>query len=219
MCFSEYSFNKTVSIAQFPAEDVMAGTSIQIEGKTIEIRQMDDSYILAGDMEKINQMGKYGICVADRPLETNPAAPNQYFRKIHELLLHQYGTGAFLAWENNRIVGFINFHPDGLDLPAELCMQKDHPGLLKKIDEFLPKLSRFTLRIRCKSIAPEYRDKGIGKVLLNALLEWAKTHGYRELRILCPKQDQKFPARIFWEKLGFSAVHQEKDSVEMSRTV
>jgi GNAT superfamily N-acetyltransferase len=192
---------------------------IPFEDRVIEIRLMDDSYILCGDMRKFNLRGKYGICTADRPLIPQTSSPNRYFKKIHEVFMHRYGTGAFLAWDNNKVVGFINFHPDGIELPAKLCLQEDFPAVLKKLNDDFPHPSNISLRIRCVSLAPEYRKKGLAKALVSSVIDWAKRHGFREIRVRCPKSEWTIPPRFFWEKLGFSALFHKEGLVEMSIVV
>jgi GNAT superfamily N-acetyltransferase len=46
----------------------------------------------------------------------------------------------------------------------------------------------------------DHRDAGVGRVLMDAVVEWSRDHGYERLR-LAPTER----ARPFYERLGFVA--------------
>lgn len=85
----------------------------------------------------------------------------------------------FIAEENNRIVGGGGIFPtDGL--PADTC------ELVKMY------------------LLPEMRGKGIGKLLIDASLEFAKQAGYKRVYLETMKELAK--AVTIYEKLGFTVL-------------
>src|SRR5262245_799332 len=66
------------------------------------------------------------------------------------------------------------------------------------------------------AVVPNRRGRGLGEALLDALLERARSEGYRALSLSVPSDDEALLA--FYEKHGFARVHEDGgDSVTMRR--
>lgn len=68
---------------------------------------------------------------------------------------------------------------------------------LRKIDDGVGELKRMYLK-------ESYRQKGIGKMMLDAALEKARSIGYQKVRL--DTLDTMIPAMRFYEKNGFSKI-------------
>jgi hypothetical protein len=52
-------------------------------GQAVEIREMDESYVFAGDLTPNPHTGMPGCCTADRPIDPGAATPNPVFEEYH----------------------------------------------------------------------------------------------------------------------------------------
>jgi ribosomal protein S18 acetylase RimI-like enzyme len=87
--------------------------------------------------------------------------------------------------------------------------RRDHPGY-GFVDESTPELA--------VAVVPSRRGRGIGEALLAALVDRARTDGYRALSLSVPKDDAGLVA--FYEKHGFTRMREDGgDSITMRRSL
>ena len=67
------------------------------DGKSVVIKEMDESYIFAGDMKPNPHTGGLGYCTADGIIDPNTATPNPVFEEYHREAMRRYGQSAILA--------------------------------------------------------------------------------------------------------------------------
>jgi len=138
-------------------------------------------------------------------------------------LTRTYGACAIVARDGERIVGHLRFYPKtvcGMVDAGSLCLQQDYPaGPTDRFAETdFPPLSQIedkTLVVHCLMTGSTqqkdnpYQRKGIGSRMVTALIEWARTHGWRRIEA---DSFEDLPiiyeitgsaGHTFWEKLGF----------------
>ncbi|MEI7832188.1 MAG: hypothetical protein WCJ56_03185 [bacterium] len=97
----------------------------------------------------------------------------------------RYGACGVLALEDDLIVGKIRAYPQALfDLVADPCVQQEQtikPVLALNLDELPTREARPVLRLYCMQVAGGYSGRGIAGGMLDALIAWAKTSGWREI--------------------------------------
>lgn len=81
----------------------------------------------------------------------------------------------FVAENDNTVVGFVDFHH-----------RRDEQTTLYHI-----------------AVEPDKRRAGIGRALVEALVDDAREHGKSHVQLKCP---QDLPANTFYRRLGFSHV-------------
>ena len=87
-------------------------------------------------------------------------------------------TTIFVAESVNRIVGFVSFH----------CIPLFHAdGSLGRITSLV--------------VAPDYRQRGVGRLLVSAAEEFAWTHGCARVEVT--SGDHRPDAHSFYEHLGY----------------
>jgi len=62
------------------------------------------------------------------------------------------------------------------------------------------------LQIEAVRVSEKYRDKNIGEWMINAAIEYAKSHGASIIQLTTNKKRTR--AKKFYEKLGFEATHE-----------
>jgi GNAT superfamily N-acetyltransferase len=176
------------------------------DGREIVIKEMDESYIFAGDMRTNPHTGHLGCCTCDGPIDPNKAIPNQVFEAYHREAMRRYGQSAILAWHDDKVVGFINFHPLNASFDI-LCPQVDTPENKEKYQNIeWPDKASDTLRILCVDLAPSYRRMGLGTMLAETLIEWAPSWGFKKLHVGANENAWWIPCKPFWQRLGFVVV-------------
>lgn len=176
------------------------------EGKHVTIKEMDESYIFAGDMKPNYHTGGVGCCTADCAIDPKTAIPNLVFEEYHREAMWRYGQSALLAWHDEKIVGFVNFHPLNASFDI-LCPHEDTPENRKRFEEFKwPEEPSRALRIVCVDVAPGFRRNGLGTKLVEALIEWAPDWGFKRLHVGANENAWWMPCKPFWEKLEFEVV-------------
>ena len=141
-------------------------------------------------------------------------------------LIRTYKSCAMLAWDDDRVVGFLRFYPKALyDLEAAglMCLQQLHPNgpsamLTDRRFPPLGDLADRTLSVHClmtgspQQAENPYQRKGLGSRLVRALVDWATEQGwdaiestaYEEIPVLYEITGQA--GRRWWERLGFEMV-------------
>lgn len=123
-------------------------------------------------------------------------------------VLARFGCCGFVAWYENKIVGYNNF------FPREIASEIKFYGWGTEND-VVPK----TLVHNCISILQndKFRRKGIGTNLMLRSLRWAKSEGWKrmEVHLVLPDTaggiaNEQKSGKKFWEKLGFAVFRSEK---------
>lgn len=129
--------------------------------------------------------------------------------KIYREAIEEYGGCGFVAWLNNKIVGYHNF------FPREMARKIKFFGWGKQEDA-----SPYTLVHNCVThIRGGYSRKKIGTRLVKHSLSWGKQNGWKrfEVHLVLPdiedgyRNEQK-SCRTFWEKLGLTVFRTEPAS-------
>jgi len=176
------------------------------DGKSVVIREMEESYVFGGDMKMNAQTHTRGCCTADRPIDPKTAVPNHVFQAFHREAMRRYGQSMILAWHDESVVGFINFHPLNASFDV-LCPHDDSPDNRKRFAEFeWPDGPSPTLRILCVDVSPGFRRAGLGTRLAQTLIEWAPAWGFSRLHVGANENSWWIPCKPFWDKLGFEVV-------------
>jgi hypothetical protein len=146
-------------------------------------------------------------------------------------LTRTYGACAILAHDGDEVVGTLRFYPKVLCSFVEgagFCLQQTAPAGPKDdlaAGEFrsLEGLTDKTLFVHCLMIASpsgdpgRYRRKGLATRLALELVRWAKNQGWSAIEATSYEEIPMLYAisgvagRRFWEKLGFSMVHQDTE--------
>jgi GNAT superfamily N-acetyltransferase len=191
----------------------------------IVIRPMTEDLILwrclhSGPLSRVN---------LDQPAP-NPQVPWEQIRARNLPLLTRltrlYGSCAMLAWDGDRVVGFLRFYPRvvaEVPLAGGLCLQQLSPngpsGDLAEAE--LPPfeaLTDRTLAVHClmtgspQQAENPYQRVGLGGRLVQALVAWATDYGwtaieataYQDLEAIYQITGQA--GRRFWERQGFEVV-------------
>ena len=106
----------------------------------------------------------------------------QIFKGIFEENLQNKSYIYYVAESNNEVIGFISFHTQKL---------LHHCGIVGEIQEFY--------------IDPYFRNQGIGKLLIQEVKTYAKTHELKSIEVTSNKLR---PENIqVYEHLGFRLTH------------
>lgn len=177
------------------------------DGRSVTIKEMDASYIFAGDMKPNPHTGKIGCCTADCTINPKTATTASLsFEEYHREAMCRYGQSVILAWHDEKVVGFVNFHPINAAFDG-LCAQGDTPELRRKLREFKwPKEADEKLRILCVNVAPGFRRAGLGTKMVEVLIQWAPNWGFKRLHVGANEKAWWIPCKPFWEKLEFEVV-------------
>ncbi len=170
------------------------------------------------------QLGQNLFCPPGRSVERR-----EFLREV----TLRYGACAIQAWDGDLIVGVVRFFPSGLLLQ----LGQQSPDL--QTSWFWPAVeaddAANTLFVMCVEtgaatfqpgmlVAPPdeptavdpvaYQRRGIGSLLVHALIDWAREHGWARLQVGAG-QDLEIVygltgtgGRTFWEKLGFRAARE-----------
>lgn len=186
----------------------------------VQIRPMNDDYIFAGDVSQANYFGQNGHCVSDGTIDPEVAKPSLLFGTIHKALLQQYDAPPILAWHEDKIVGFLNYYPEGL-FEKPVCLLEDDLARSVRISrEGLPEVDTNALRLACLTIAPEFRKQGVGTALVKTLQKRIEGNHWQHLRAECFADNHPNrwrPQLSFWKRLGFEIIrepNQESQSAE-----
>jgi len=145
-------------------------------------------------------------------------------------LMQTYGTCAMLAWDADRVVGFVRFYPTVLLSFQEaggMCLQQSHPAgpsdrLVHRRFPPLDEIEDKQLTVHCAMTCRPYKDaaegkkvgarQGIGQKLVKGLIEWARQHGWKRIvrrahaDLDCMYGIYGGGGKAFWEKAGFKVV-------------
>ncbi|MEI7833415.1 MAG: hypothetical protein WCJ56_09480 [bacterium] len=111
--------------------------------------------------------------------------PGTVARTLQDIAV-RYGACGVLALEDELIIGKIRAYPQALlDLLPDPCVQQEQtikPVIALNLDELPTKEACPVLRLYCMQVAGGYSGRGIAGGMLDALIAWAKTNGWREIR-------------------------------------
>ena len=129
--------------------------------------------------------------------ESNAKVPQGTIAKYLRALCKTYGSCAVLAVEDDLVVGTLRFYPSALDDLLQDIQQEESVKAIAafKLADLPPKesLSPKTLQIHCFQVAEvgdavrsgqesKYLRRGIGTNMLKALIDWARSEGWDEIR-------------------------------------
>lgn len=95
--------------------------------------------------------------------------------------IQRAGGCCLIAEENGRMIGYTNGEPKSVPYRRVKMFEIDNLGVI-----------------------PEYKGKGVGKALLQAITDWAKDNGYDQLYLSCYAKNEE--ALGFYQKNGFSTL-------------
>lgn len=198
-------------------EDSGVETVVETSMGDIAIRPMDEHYIFAGDVSQANFFGQNGHCVSDGTIDPDVAKPSLLFGTIHKALLEEYDLPPILAWHDDKIVGFLNYYPEGMfDKPV--CLLEDDLARSVRVNrEGLPEAKTDTLRMACLTIAPEYRHQGIATALVRHLQERISGTQWNNLHAECFADNHPNrwrPQLSFWKRLGFKVIREPSEQTQ-----
>jgi hypothetical protein len=147
-------------------------------------------------------------------------------------LTRTYGACAILARDGEDVVGSLRFYPKLLCSfgpgGAAFCLQQSYPAGPR--DDFVSRefpplmaLADKTLFVHCLMVASpagdpnRYRRKGLATRLALELVRWAKDEAWWAIEATAYEEIPMLYAisgvagRRFWERLGFSLVHQDTE--------
>lgn len=163
------------------------------------VKPMDSTYFL-------------DTCFEYGPIVPGVTAGDDLFRRVNAEASRKFGTSAFLAWEDEKVIGFVTFYPRGF-FPQDLrpCPW-DRESLLTIAREGLSGGSSGQLQVGCLVVceSPLFRRRGVASSLVQEMVEWARREGWSE--ILVPGisigkgtgwEESSHPPRLFWERFGF----------------
>jgi GNAT superfamily N-acetyltransferase len=163
----------------------------------VEIRAMADDYIL--DRCPLGEpLDPLGTPQDDDPSygERTRAIRRRFLKQVR----NRYGNCVLLAWDEGKVVGFLMFLPKPV---ARKLGIYTFPAR---------ELEDETLVYACMQFAPAYRGQGLGTRLVEALIAWAREHGWRRIEVNgvgSGAQDEDWRwgwALPKWQRLGFEAV-------------
>jgi ribosomal protein S18 acetylase RimI-like enzyme len=105
---------------------------------------------------------------------------------------------------NNAIDPFLNLkHGEGILLIASVDGKVAGMGAIKKLNESTGEIKRMYTR-------PDYRGRGIGKKMLQKLLETGREYGYKEFVLDTPKW--AYAAQHIYKSAGFEEIEGYSES-------
>jgi len=137
------------------------------------------------------------------------------FEDFYHNVLNRFTCCGFIAWEKDRIIGYINFFPHEIAQKIKFYGWGETEG--EQPD---------TLIHHCISIVQNlnYRRKGIGASLIRRSLGWAKTNQWKryEVHRVLPDMDKGVASEqksilSFWKKFGFSIIKEEEADEETKK--
>jgi GNAT superfamily N-acetyltransferase len=166
----------------------------------IEIREMADDYIL-------------DRCPLGAPLDPSAFPADEYpgyaarargvRRRFFSQVRERYGNCVFMAWDEGKMVGFLMFFPKPVARKLGISTLPAGP------------LDDQTLVYACMQFVPEYRGQGLGTRLVDALIAWAKAHGWRQIEVHgigsgADDEDWRWGwALPKWQRMGLQATGDE----------
>jgi len=106
-----------------------------------------------------------------------PSSPAAVERRISDCLAST-ASAVFVAESAHRPVGLLSFH----------CIPLIHE------DGFLGRITSLV-------VAPDFRQRGVGRLLVTAAEEFARAHGC--IRVEVTSSDRRLDAHEFYERLGY----------------
>jgi hypothetical protein len=195
---------------------VVTSKCINVDGKQVIVKFMDDSWIINQCAGAHPFKPKQGVVWKPSDKCARLPIPGDEFPMFMSEVHHTYGNCAAIAWYGDMVLGHIVF------LPRQTARQKratgwEHFGL---DDEDAKTLVVINLAF-CSLSGHEFRRKGIGKAMVSLMVEWATEADYNAIEVydtepgLFPAEwlDHCIPPKPFWEARGFKvfAEHHNND--------
>jgi hypothetical protein len=174
--------------------------------------------------------------VAERPdfglCDAGGGFPAEFMREM----IQRYGSCALLAWEGQKVVGFIRFYPMQIARLVSEYRANRPEGILDCTLACAPEEDPGTLWVQCVMTSRPYTGwagpalpsgkphwwpataseagarKGAGLSLARAVVPWAREHGWKRV-VKVAHCDLDFfygqwggGGKSFWEKAGFRAI-------------
>jgi len=102
-------------------------------------------------------------------------------RKYFQELVNDPDSICFVAEDNNLLVGYLAASPKPISYRKSRYLEVDNMGVI-----------------------PDYRSKGVGKILMDTCKEWAKDNDYQKLFVNSYSKNEK--AIRFYKKCGFDNI-------------
>jgi GNAT superfamily N-acetyltransferase len=107
-------------------------------------------------------------------------------REFLKRIIDAYGSCAMLAMEGDLVVAHARFYPQIIVNHVAFCCQDPKYAITQEMAEMdLPAVEDAAdriLRINCFLVHKDYRGRGLSHALLEGILEWARSHGWKAVR-------------------------------------
>lgn len=140
-------------------------------------------------------------------------------RESAESLIKNGILNGYLAYENNLSIGWCNAN----DQQNYIRVGSFDPGKHQENDYYIPSGEKGKIKsLVCFEIAPEYRGKGIAKVLLQRVCEGAKKEGFEWIEVY-PQQSEGYSSFDFsgpimmYQNAGFEEIERYGKTIVMRK--
>lgn len=158
-------------------------------------------------------------------------------REFMREIIRRYGTCALLAWDEDKVTGFIRFYPlDVARMMGAAVPEKKHLAVVFAGPHRFPPDPE-ALWVQCVMTCRPYigekpatagphhfpgsseagARRGVGQQLVHALIDWARPRGWKRIvKQAHPDLDVYYGifgggGRAFWEKAGFRVIETFRD--------
>jgi GNAT superfamily N-acetyltransferase len=213
----------------------MGPKELVIDGDTVSIQLMDESYIMCDDEKKS------GVKVDVDCRHMSPRWPNPLHSLYYRKVLVAYGVGPVLAWQGRSIVGFLPATVPDCGIPEiPLCVHytgglaygaEKHIGLgMVENSSAVPfaQLKKKEIRLGCMSVHRSLRGRSLAAFMIQYMTDWARQNGWDRLKARAMMDGEPmsfYPTHSFWLKLGFKTEGPPRrfgpsdDPIDMARAV
>jgi GNAT superfamily N-acetyltransferase len=186
---------------------------IEVDGKEIVVKMMDDDYIVSDcpqePMEAAKLRQRNGTLCACMGIVGRP------IREVMAETRLRHGNAAVLAWDGQTVVGIMTFFPaDELAARHAATFRGDALDWNSVSEWTTGRTLAIATCVLCSLAGVKYRRRGIGTAMVDLTLAWARDRGYARAGVFgVPSglvtehwRDTCQPPRPFWERFGFRTV-------------
>ena len=193
---------------------MIAPRVIDVDGKQVVVKLMDDSWTFNQCVYAHPFKPRTGVVWSHNDHCSRLPVPGDELPEFMGWVRHTYGNCAALAWHGEVLLGHIVF------LPKIVARERrtagwEHFGSTDSDGETLVVINL----AMCSLSGHEFRRKGIGRTLVQVMLEWAMQNAWKYIEVydtgggIFPAEwlDHCIPPRPFWEKQGFVVFQKQGD--------
>ena len=188
--------------------------TVDADGKEIVVKLMDDAWIINCCAGAHPFKPTQGIFWSHSDHCSRLPIPGDEFPDFMRHIRDTYGNCAAIAWHRDTVLGHIVF------LPRFVARKQRATGF----EHFGPAIDDKGILVVinlafCSLSGHEFRRKGVGKALVDIMLNWARENGWSTVEVydtttgLFPADwyDYCIPPKAFWEGRGFSVFAKRRD--------